>query len=386
MNIVAVPSVLTAAARISRCPNCSARRMAFVPSATEASQSRLSMRSCASTRYAPASCTLAAQPLEQLDRPAARGVGFGVSQRQHIEQRELAQILRFTQGAVRAPMQLTQTQARGDGFGQLIGQLAFARVGFQPGGASRRRRRRSRVRAPCDSGPPPPDAHRVAAPGARPQAHASVRRCRHRLAWRGAPGARGRPACCPLAPAHRSTSACSACATGSESDLSIATRASSCRKHSEDASAISKPESKHSSTSATFAPSSFSTSQRSIFAGNDRGELDDCLRARAQSREPREHQVLHAAGHTVEAMPEQLGHEERIALGRRVDAGRRPQRASRKQLDRIRRKPRQIDAGHEAARQLAEHAPQRVCRRQLIVAIGNDQQTSACDRCADRGT
>ena len=60
---------------------------------------------------------------------------------------------------------------------------------------------------------------------------------------------------------------CSNCATGSDSDASTATRASSWRKPKAPVEAVNSPEFRHSSSASTSASSNPSMSQRSIFAG-----------------------------------------------------------------------------------------------------------------------
>ena len=234
MNIVAAPSVLRQLRESRDRSNCSARRIALVLHSIDSSQSRLSMRSCAlhAVRTRPAA-----------HREAAAPAGRSPCGSRRRPRRSAARARkRARAGSGSPPHPCVPPRLGGARASRKRAAMACVQLVGQPDIRARMHRATLAPVTVVDvarvlerrtsNGPRPRDAHRAVAPAGR-----FGRMAQYRCAITGARGvvhqARERNRQVSSAPplqGTRSTSRMQRCATGSESDVSIATRASSCRK------------------------------------------------------------------------------------------------------------------------------------------------------------
>ena len=155
--------------------------------------------------------------------------------------------------------------------------------------------------------------------------------------------------------------------------LSTARRASSCRNATASAGRLEHPGG-HAFVHPAGDVREGGVEQPQLGAGgHERRAVEQSPRVGRQARGARQDRVAHRRRHRVAGRRQQLGHEERVAAGQRVDGvgvvtgcelahGLDRQRRDRDALDRRRR------------RQVAEQAAQRMVADRLVVAVGDEHE------------
>ena len=106
----------------------------------------------------------------------------------------------------------------------------------------------------------------------------------------------------------------------------------------------------------------------------DRDRVEQRPGAGGQAGRSGEHGVAHALGERPPARRERLGDVERVAACDAVKLGGVDLVGPREVVDRALGERLELEAGHGGARQLAEHAAQRIGAADLVVAVGDDDK------------